>query len=60
MVYSLYELLSENCIEIQLRDPKDEKKLVVLEPERLRMVGFDADESLLPFERRSMDGHRLL
>jgi type VI secretion system protein ImpG len=25
VVYSLYELLSEKCIEIQLRDPKDEK-----------------------------------
>jgi type VI secretion system protein ImpG len=60
VVYSLYELLAEKCIEIQLRDPKDEKKLIVLEPSRLRMVGFDADESLLPFERRSMDGHRLL
>src|ERR1035441_9674193 len=60
VVYSLYELLAENCIEIQLRDPKDEKKLIVLEPDRLRMVGFDADESLLPFERRSMDVHRLL
>jgi type VI secretion system protein ImpG len=60
VVYTLYELLSENCIEIQLRDPKDEKRLISLEPERLRMVGFDAEESLLPFERRSMDGHRLL
>src|SRR5271157_365019 len=60
VVYSLYELLSEKCIEIQLRDPKDEKKLISLEPARLRMVGFDAEESLLPFVRRSMDGHRLL
>jgi type VI secretion system protein ImpG len=60
IVYSLYELLSEKCIEIQLRDPKDEKRLISLEPERLRMVGFDAEESLLPFVRRSMDGHRLL
>ena len=60
VVYSLYELLSEKCIEIQLRDPKDEKKLISLEPGRLRMVGFDAEESLLPFVRRSMDGHRLL
>jgi len=60
VVYSLYELLSEKCIEIQLRDPKDEKKLIILEPQRLRMVGFEAEESLLPFERRSMDGHRLL
>jgi len=60
VVYSLYELLSERCIEIQLRDPKDEKKLIILDPERMRMVGFDAEESLLPFVRRSMDGHRLL
>ena len=60
VVYSLYELFSEKCIEIQLRDPNDEKRLIALEPERLRMAGFDADESLLPFVRRSMDGHRLL
>ena len=60
VVYSLYELLSEKCFEIQLRDPKDEKKLIILEPERLRMAGFDAEECLLPFVRRSMDGHRLL
>jgi len=60
VVYSLYELLSEKCIEIQLRDPKDEKRLISLGPEQLQMVGFDAEESLLPFVRRSMDGHRLL
>ena len=60
VVYSLYELFSDRCIEIQLRDPKDERKLISLEPSRLSMVGFDSEESLLPFVRRSMDGHRLL
>ena len=60
VVYSLYELFSDKCIEIQLRDPKDEKRLVSLEPARLRVVGFDAEDNLLPFVRRSMDGHRLL
>jgi type VI secretion system protein ImpG len=60
VVYPLYELIAEKCIEIQLRDPKDEKKLISLEPGRIRMVGFDREESLLPFVRRSMDGHRLL
>ena len=60
VVYSLYEFFSEKCIEVQLRDPKDEKRLFTLEPERLQMVGFDAEENLLPFVRRSMDGHRLL
>ena len=60
VVYTLYELLSEKCIEIQLRDPKNEATLISLNPSQLRMVGFDAEESLLPFVRRSMDGHRLL
>ncbi len=60
VVYPLYELFSQNCVEIQLRDPKDEQRLISLSPERLKMVGFDREESLLPFVRRSMDGHRLL
>ncbi len=60
VVYSLYELFSDRCIEIQLRDPNDERKLISLEPSHLHPVGFDAEESLLPFVRRSMDGHRLL
>jgi type VI secretion system protein ImpG len=60
VVYSLYEFFSEKCVEIQLRDPKDERRLISLEPDRLHMVGFEADEGLLPFVRRSMDGHRLL
>jgi type VI secretion system protein ImpG len=60
VVFPLYEMISQKCIEIQLRDPKDEKRLFILEPDRIGMVGFGADESLLPFVRRSMDGHRLL
>lgn len=60
VVYSLYELLNEKCFEIQLRDPSDEKKLIVLEPAQMRMLGFAPDECVLPFVRRSMDGHRLL
>jgi type VI secretion system protein ImpG len=60
IVYSLYELLSENCVEIQLRDPKDAKKLIILDPGRIRMVGFEDDESLLSSDRRSTDGYRLL
>jgi len=60
VVFNLYELLAEKCIEIQLRDPKDDRKLIVLEPEHLKPVGFDSDECLLPYLRRSMDGHRLL
>jgi type VI secretion system protein ImpG len=58
--YALYELLAEKCIEIQLRNPKDEKKVISLDPAMLRPAGFDKEDCLLPFVRRSMDGHRLL
>jgi type VI secretion system protein ImpG len=60
VVYPLYEMLSRNCIEIQLRDPVDPKRLISLDPSMIRMVGFDADEALLPPDRRSTDGYRLL
>ena len=59
-VYSLYELLAEKCIEIQLRDPKHEERLISLAPGQLAAIGFDQNESLLPAVRHSMDGHRLL
>ncbi len=60
VAYPLYEMFSENCIEIQLRDPKDQEKVIRLERDNIRMVGFDEQENVLPCERRSMDGHRLL
>lgn len=60
IVYALYELLASRCFEVQLRDPKDESKIAVLPASSVRMVGFDPDESLLPFDRRSVDAHRLL
>jgi type VI secretion system protein ImpG len=60
VVFPLYELLSEKCIEIQLRDPKDERKFIILDPGQLKPAGFAAEDCLLPYLRRSMDGHRLL
>jgi type VI secretion system protein ImpG len=60
MVYPLYELLSANCIEIQLHELNDAKRVLSLGPEHVKMAGFEPDETVLPFHRRSMDGHRLL
>jgi type VI secretion system protein ImpG len=60
ITFPLYELISQNCIEIQIRDPKDNERLICLDPGHLTKVGFEPDESLFPFVRRSMDGHRLL
>jgi type VI secretion system protein ImpG len=60
VVYPLYELLAANCIEIQIQDIKDPRRMISLGPERLTMAGFAPDENVLPVHRRSMDGHRLL
>jgi type VI secretion system protein ImpG len=61
VVYSLYELLADRCFEIQLRDPRDESRTIPLPASNLKPVGFSpATEALLPFGRRSVDGHRLL
>ena len=60
IVYNLYEFLSNNCIEIQLRDPKDRNRLIVLDRDQISMAGFTKDEAIIPHERRSAEGHRLL
>ncbi|MBE7181502.1 MAG: type VI secretion system baseplate subunit TssF, partial [Terriglobus roseus] len=57
---NLYELLSRNCIRIVLRHPRHPHALVELAPSCLEPSGFSEDESLLPYAKRSFDGHRLL
>ena len=59
-MYPLYEMLAANCVEIQLQHVTDAKKIVTLEPDCLRMAGFELDECVLPIHQRSMDGHRML
>jgi type VI secretion system protein ImpG len=60
VVYPLYEMIAAHCIEIQLRNPADRTRVISLPRDQIRMVGFGPDENVLPYERRSMDGHRLL
>ncbi len=62
MVHSLYELLSNNCVQVIIRDPKPRSKVqpVYLPPDALRPVGFAEDEGVLPYPRRSFVGYRLL
>ncbi len=58
---AVYELLLNNCTQILLRDPKDHRRAPVrLAPSRLQPAGFEEEEALLPFPRRSFDGYRLL
>ena len=61
VVNTLYELLSNNCRQIIVRDPDNPKKPPhTLSMKSLRPMGFSEAESLLPYPRRSFLGYRLL
>ena len=61
VVHTLYELLCRNCIAILVRNPQQRGGRTVSIPlARLRPMGFEEEEALLPYPRRSFDGYRLL
>ena len=62
LVYALYEVLCNNCVQIVVRDPTPRSKVrpVYLPPESLVPVGFGEDDGLLPYPRRSVVGYRRL
>ena len=60
VAYAVYELICANCIEIQLQEPTGKKRIVTLGPENITPVGFEPTENVLPYDRRSSDGHRIL
>ena len=61
VAHALYELLCRNCIAILVRNPNQrDSKTTAIPLARLRAMGFEEDESLLPYPKRSFDGYRLL
>ena len=66
LVYPLYELLFNNAVRAELRPVVSRTKTRMLTsapdpvPVRLRAVGFDANEGMLPYTPRSFPGYRLL
>ncbi len=58
---TLYELLVNNCGRIAVRDPDQPSRApVMLAANALRAVGFEENESLLPYPRRVFAGYSLL
>jgi type VI secretion system protein ImpG len=61
LIHTLYELLLNNTLRIVARNPDDLKsRLIELPARSLRAVGFEKDEAIIPFPRRSFTGYRLL
>jgi type VI secretion system protein ImpG len=62
LVHTLYELLSNNCQDVVVRNPrpKFQQAPLALPPDAVRAVGFGEDEAALPYPRRSLLAYRLL
>jgi len=61
-VFELYELLLNNVVGVELEalDKNGTTVRIALSPEALRPAGFEEEEAILPFTRRSFPGYRLL
>jgi len=62
MMHTIYEILLTKCVGIMVRDPTPGTKLksVFLPPSALSAVGFEPDQGMLNYPRRSFIGYRLL
>src|SRR5207248_140111 len=55
-VYPLYELLFNNTVAVAVANDPDDKSPVWLDPDAIRPVGFERDEGVLPYPKRSFLG----
>ncbi len=62
LMHVLYELLCSRCVQILVRDPKEgaSGRVVELDPAQLIPGGFEDQDAMLPYPRRSFQGYRLL
>ena len=61
-VYTLYEMLLNNVchVECEVKTSRGKSIIVDLSPDDLKPVGFEEDESIIPFTSRSFPGYRIL
>ncbi len=58
---AVYELLANSCTRVVVRDPDQPSRApVVLESSAIVPVGFDEEQHLLPYPRRTLAGYALL
>ncbi len=61
-IHTLYEVLCSRCDQILIRDANSNSRVrpLMLPGNVIRPVGFDENEGMLPYPRRSFLGYRLL
>jgi type VI secretion system protein ImpG len=61
LAFSIYELVLNNCVQVVIRDSAQRSGPVVTLPaSALRPVGFDPEESALPYTSRSFAGYQVI
>jgi type VI secretion system protein ImpG len=60
LVHTIYELLCNNCSRIMVREAGSKQEPVYLDARQIRPMGFEEDEAMLPYTRRSFAGYRTL
>lgn len=59
-MFSLYELLTSQIVQVAVSYSPDPSQAVFLGPQALKPIGFEQDQNLLPYPSRAFLGYRLL
>ena len=58
--HSLYRLLLSRCVSLVVKDPDADTYPIFISSDRIKPLGFEADEGLLPYGASSFRGYRYL
>ena len=58
--FPLYELIFNHTLSVALAESPNDRNPVILDPACLKSVGFEADEALLPYPKRTLSAYGLL
>ena len=58
--FLLYELLSAHCIGLGICKPGEVNNIQYLEPRNIKPLGFDDDQQVVPYSKRSFSAYQTL
>ncbi|GAA6171770.1 type VI secretion system baseplate subunit TssF [Colwellia sp. KU-HH00111] len=58
--YHLYQLLFEHCIGLAIAKSGDSNNIKYLEKRHLQAVGFEDEQQVVPYSKKTLSGYRLL
>jgi type VI secretion system protein ImpG len=59
-IAKIFELIHNDTAIINIRDKDDPDSLITVSPDKIKHVGFGDDEAVLPYDKKSFSGFRVL